>query len=102
MSELRNSSLITHHWLPDVFELFLLPLAEAALAVVDLAELVHALEAIDVQDAVQGVDLVLQRLPEQALALDPHVAALAILRLDRHGPVALHVRHVAGDRQAAL
>src|SRR5438067_7699689 len=68
------------------------PAAAALAAGLDLAELlVQVVEAVDVQDAVEVVDLVLQRLAEEAFALEAHVAALAVLRLDGDGPGALDV-----------
>ena len=66
--------------------------AAALAAGLDLAQRAHVVKAVDIENAVEVVDLVLERLAKEALALDAHVAALAVLRLDGDGPGALAPR----------
>ena len=63
----------------------------------DAHELLEGLEVIDVEDAIQMVDLVLQGSREQLVALDPELAAVAVTRLHGDFREAPRLRHVARD-----
>src|SRR5690349_8553826 len=65
-------------------------------------ELVHRVEIVDVQLAVQVVQLVLERAAQQPGARDLDLLADAVLRDDPDLLLPGHVRDVARDRQAAL
>ena len=65
-------------------------------------QLVHRVQVVDVQLAVEVVELVLERPPQQSGARDLDLLAVAVLGDDPDLLVAGHVRDVARDRQAAL
>ena len=65
-------------------------------------QLVHRLEVVDVELAVEVVELVLERAPEQPGPGDLDLLAVAVLGDDPDPLAAGHVRDVARDRQAAL
>ena len=68
----------------------------------DRDQLVHRVEVVDVQLAVEMIELVLQRARQQALAVDLDLAAVAVLGHDPDLLASRHVGDVARDRQAAL
>ena len=60
------------------------------------------LHAVGEEDAVQVIDLVLERPGQQPLALDTGVLAAAVLALGGHGVGPRHLADVVGQAQAAL
>ena len=68
----------------------------------DRDEIVHRVEVVDVQLAVEVVELVLERAGQEAAAGDLDLPAEAVLGHDPDLLAARHVGDVAGDRQAAL
>src|SRR4051794_8897768 len=72
------------------------------LELADRNQVLHRLEIVDVQLALEVVELMLQRAAEEPRACNLDLLAHPVLRNDPDLLVAGHVRHVAGDRQAAL
>src|SRR5215216_3480433 len=66
------------------------------------AKLLQAFEPVDVHLAVEMVDLMLERLPEQAIAAQADLFAAGVPRLNGDPPTPLYLCPVAGHGQAAF
>src|SRR5947207_2248071 len=68
----------------------------------DPLERIEAFQAIDIQLAIEVIDLVLECLGKQALSLDAHFLPASVTRLDDDALSPLDPRPVSGHGKAAL